>query len=206
MSQHFVELTTDEGQAQFFLRAYSWRLWVGSAYTLRLSAQALWKIYDSEIQRAREMGDKAVGQSFEIEHETTAMMLMGMALEALLKGCLVAKNPSLVKSREIDKKLKTHDLVRLFWDAGIALNEQERRFCATLTTYIVWLGRYPIPVEAGKVPVTLFATPNRWQTFSDLFARIYTSVSDQERDEADRLYRSKEAEFYASVDKAHGIA
>ena len=205
MSEQVVELTTEEGQTQFFLRAYSWRWWARSAYILRLSAQALWKIYDSEMRRAELMGDEAIGHSFEIEHEAPAMMLMGMALEALLKGCLVAKNPSLVKSCEIDNKLKTHDLVRLFQDAGITLNQQERNFCTTLTDYVVWLGRYPIPVESSKVPSTLSGVSNRWQMFDNLFARVYTSVSDQEQDQAERLYRSKEDEFYASVNKSHGI-
>lgn len=180
-------------------------MWVISAHTLRLSALALWKISESETRRAESMGDKAIGQSFEIEHEFTAMMLMGMSLEALLKGCLIVKNPALVTNHQIDKKLKTHNLVGLFHDARVILSVPERNFCTTLTDYIVWMGRYPIPVDASKAPAILFSVGDRWNTFESLFARIFDSVSNEEMDQARKLYRTREDEFYASVNKSHGI-
>ena len=201
--ENAIVLTTDEMHRQLFLRAYSWDSWVTSAYFLWKSAKVLWDIYVSEERRALSLGDKGIGQNFDIEHQFTAYMLMGMSLEALLKGCLIVKDPSLIENDALKPEILKHDLLQLLLKAKIKLSQSEKLFCNTLTEYIIWSGRYPIPKGVSKVPDTLFFVNNGWQIFNDLFYRILTSVPHEEIDKAKELFRSKEDEFYKDVNKSH---
>jgi hypothetical protein len=199
-----VEFTKDEMQSFFFLQAYSWQAWASNASILRESAHVLWKIVESENIRIQSMGDDAIGQYFDLEHKHTAMMLMGMSLEALLKGCLIVKNPKLVDHQRIGK-LKTHNLVDLFKRALITLNEYEKKYCNTLTDYIRWEGRYPIPVDVNQVPTTRFFLIYQWQPFDLLYTRVLDSVSAQEIDQANQLFYFYSDKFFAQVKESHGV-
>ena len=129
-------------------------------------------------------------------------MLMGMSLEAMAKSCLVIKDSSLIEKDKIAPKLLTHDLLKLFKHVGIALDKLEADFLNVLTDFITWQGRYPAPTEAVKVG-GVFRRRYEWHVFDNLYVRLYQSVSDQQRTEADKIFWAKMDEYWDSVHKAH---
>jgi len=202
MSESTIQLTDDESRQYLFLRAHSWESWASRAQTLRKSALVLWTVFRKEEERLQLLGDAAVGQSFDLEHEETALMLMGMSLEAMAKSCLVIKDSSLIEKDKIAPKLLTHDLLKLFKHVGIALDKLEADFLNVLTDFITWQGRYPAPTEAVKVG-GVFRRRYEWHVFDNLYVRLYQSVSDQQRTEADKIFWAKMDEYWDSVHKAH---
>ncbi len=97
---------------------------------------------DAEYVTARATGSDLISQTF--WHNAPSVMLSGFALENLLKGILVARDPSRVGSAEqLFSWGHDHDLVLLAADAKIALSRTEQRVMRRLTDYTTWAGRYP---------------------------------------------------------------
>lgn len=78
-------------------------------------------------------------------HTTPApvMLLYGLALEILLKGLLVAQGVSATSTGELNAKLKTHNLLHLWREAGLPVDGQSEDL----------LRRLHWSVETGKYPV-----------------------------------------------------
>jgi len=76
------------------------------------------------------------------------MMLMGFATENLLKGILVARQPSRVGPVKLSKwEGGGHDLVVLAKAAKVKLTRDEKRILLSLSVHAEWLGRYPCPLR-----------------------------------------------------------
>jgi len=73
-----------------------------------------------------------------IDNGDTYLMLMGLALELLLKAFYIAngKNPP-----------KHHDLDNLTGECSHAFTNKDNIILKNLSGYIVWLGRYPTPLD-----------------------------------------------------------
>lgn len=88
-------------------------------------------------------------------HEThllssPALLLMGLSLEALLKGLIISRRPDLIAYGKVSKRLSKHDLCALFEMASIPIHEESNgKFLAKLTQYIVWRSKYPVPVTSN---------------------------------------------------------
>ena len=83
--------------------------------------------------------------------ERVALMLLGFAIENVSKGLIVQADPSVVNDEDAQLRLKTHDLVNLAERAGIDLDASEQGHLQVVRDYLVWLGRYPVPLSAvGK--------------------------------------------------------
>jgi hypothetical protein len=82
-------------------------------------------------------------------------MLIGMAIESLLKGVMAAQGISVLDSKgNLAKAFSTHDLHRLAYNIDrtqFALTTDELRVLKEITPYIEWGGRYPIPRMAPKL-------------------------------------------------------
>jgi hypothetical protein len=72
------------------------------------------------------------------------MMLLGMAVENVLKAMLVAKNPALVESQKLATEFKTHDLLSLWERLGLRRCETYDRLLRRLRAFIDAFGRYPV--------------------------------------------------------------
>lgn len=196
-STQIMELTEEdekereeEGRKYLYVPGYDWKAWVSKANSLRKSALILWTAYMLEEERLDSLGEAALGQSFELGHEDTAMMLIGMAIENLLKGILIARDSSLIENGKTASRLKTHDLTKLITWAGISIDKYDTQLCALLSDFITWQGRYPVPLESSAIR-GLFRAKYDWKTLDNLFVRILKSVSEGELAEADRAFSSK---------------
>ncbi|UGA49049.1 hypothetical protein HU230_0043350 (plasmid) [Bradyrhizobium quebecense] len=85
-----------------------------------------------------------------------AQLLYGYALENLLKGIWVAKDPSLISSGKLNRKLASHDVVKLAKQAGFVLHTQEVPVAQALSRLSVWAGRYPVALLEAEFA----STPN----------------------------------------------
>jgi hypothetical protein len=77
-------------------------------------------------------------------------MLWGYGFENVLKGIII-KNLKVTKSDigsvPIDK-IKTHNLVYLFKEAGFILNSDQEFYIKIVQKCSIWMGRYPLPAKA----------------------------------------------------------
>jgi len=103
-------------------------------------------------------------------------MVFGFALENLVKGIIVGRDPTLVSRA----RLKTwhgagHDLVALFRRAGISLCVEDEQTLSRVTRIAEWKGRYPVAMKFYEVSVQdpvigHIAVTNVWP--ADEFARL----------------------------------
>ena len=78
-------------------------------------------------------------------------MLFGYALENLVKGIIVCRDPTLVTEKRLRRWDKRgHRLIALFADAGIQLDESELNLLGRVTRMTEWKGRYPVPLDFSK--------------------------------------------------------
>jgi len=74
----------------------------------------------------------------------SAETIIAYALENLLKGLIIAKEPSLISEKKLAKALDSHDLRKLAAVATISLSPDEDRILGVLTAVSTWSGRYPV--------------------------------------------------------------
>ncbi len=84
------------------------------------------------------------------------MLLSGIAIENLVKGILVCRDPSIVGNDKVDKvKWKGsshgHDLAELAKQTGIPFTLEEKGLFRRLSAFVVWGGRYPIPIKSSDM-------------------------------------------------------
>lgn len=86
-----------------------------------------------------------------------AAFLGGTALENLLKGILVARNPELVQpnAKKPDRMFNWpeggHDLSSLAVMAEINMSDAHRQTLEVLTDFVGWAGRYPTDISASRM-------------------------------------------------------
>ena len=114
-------------------------------------------------------------------------MLLGMALECLLKGIYIrrhrvwedpAKEHALVKDGKYVgvKDAGDHELLQLATAAGVAVSQSEQSILIRLTDFIKYAGRYPVPLHVEKMkPVKILG--------GRTVARGYLSGAEIERAE-----------------------
>ncbi len=112
--------------------------WFGSADTLLKSAAHVWR------------------RRNEIPHSVwVALMLRGYAVENLLKGLWVQRSGEVATSGKIEwnGSFRNHDLVGMAREIDLACGQSYENVLATLANAILFLGRYPIPLRCGQMPV-----------------------------------------------------
>ncbi len=125
-----------------------------------------------------------------------AAFLGGTALENLLKGVLVARDPGLVQpnARKPDRMYKWqgsgHDLLRLARDARVPLLPSDTETLTVLTDFIGWAGRYPTGMSASGMRPTDerphgrgFVSSEHFERLDDLFARLEDVLTNAAREQ-----------------------
>jgi hypothetical protein len=89
-----------------------------------------------EIPRKKVMNSRAL------------FLLMGFAIENLIKGILVFDKPENINTGSLGNEIKTHNLIKLLEKISeISFNEKELQFVQTITEAIPDWGRYPSPLK-----------------------------------------------------------
>jgi hypothetical protein len=103
---------------------------------------------------SRELTHAETVDMFDKQMTSVYLSLVGSAIENLLKGILMAQHPeSLTKqgrgrnqNRWQINAVKSHDLWKLFVRCKLSAKSDEEEVLNILSDYVVWGGRYPIPL------------------------------------------------------------
>lgn len=116
-------------------------LWLCKAAELTKSANLLWVQFLDDLH-AFEEGDKLEEPFI----GGVALMLYGLVIENLLKAGLASRG--FAQSGSGNFSLKSHRLIELSDQFGLSLSKDELEYLERLEHFIVWAGRYPIPLLA----------------------------------------------------------
>ena len=106
-----------------------------------------------------------------------AFMLLGFALENLVKGIIVCREPALVTKEGLEKwPGNSHDLEALFDKAGISVTPEERVVLKLATQLTEWSGRYPVPMTFNKANRLGGWPPTVYAVLSDLSTRAKEEI------------------------------
>jgi hypothetical protein len=96
-----------------------------------------------------------------------AFMMYGFAIENLLKGLLVLRNPSMVQDAKIGVP-RTHNLTDLAKEAAWPTTSDENRLLGELSAITTWSGRYPVSLTLRD-----YTGLTKSQTIADRHAEMY---------------------------------
>jgi len=137
-----IERTPEELFATLFERAaaepLTWRL---TAESLAQAARVLLPSIE-EHMRATLAGEPLSGEP---PLTGVYMLLIGLAVENLVKGLLVARHDGPTSDGKLAKDLKSHQLLDLLKRARIRLDDDQSYLVQRLEAFVVWAGRYPVP-------------------------------------------------------------
>ena len=77
-------------------------------------------------------------------------MLVGFAMENMLKGLAIAADPCLVKPK-LAEKLRTHDLGKLWTVAKMGSARRQPPILRRMTDMVKTFGRYPVPLSENDM-------------------------------------------------------
>ena len=134
-------------------------------FRVRVQSKALCRIRSDELHQAARVVWSAGLLEFESSNGERdefailyrpAQLLMGLSLEALLKGLAISRNQTLVAGNSLPKVLKDHSLLRLFALASLEppRTEEGLRLLRQLSDAVEWVSKYPVPTTAKHLETT----------------------------------------------------
>jgi len=123
--------------------------WLSYAEELEQAAEALWADSGSglKIEAETKLDDSLVMKKSSA-HSRSYILLVGLALENVLKGLIITSDAKLISSGNLDKSLKNHNLLNLAGRIdGLILSNDEERILRICQDAIPYWGRYPVPLE-----------------------------------------------------------
>ena len=132
--------------------------WLDYADELMDAAEILWEKKD----HGRRLYVEGFGENTDLEKtkepkiissiSRTYILLAGFSLENLIKGLLVAQNPSHITSGKLSGDLKSHRILNLVRKVkNFPLSKEEKNVCKIIQDALPYWGRYPIPLEFNGV-------------------------------------------------------
>lgn len=108
-------------------------------------------------------------------------MLIGMSIESLLKGILVAQGVNILdRNAKLSREFTTHELSVLAGkiDATqFTFSADELRVLKETEPYIVWAGKYPFPKSPNEVMAKMHSSMDM-EAESRLWDRLYEHLAN----------------------------
>jgi hypothetical protein len=150
------------------------RFWLKQAMELDRAAMLLWDAIRADFEKAKQLN---VGSEL-TSREAPFMNLggvfwlnAGFALENSFKGLILQSQPSLISNGVLNKKLRTHDLLKLAEIANVELNGVEGFYLWIATKCVQWSGRYPVALSPGETVPLIFSEADV-MTYKAVLGRI----------------------------------
>lgn len=99
-------------------------------------------------------------------------LLITFAIENLIKGILVLRNPDFVNSGTLKKEIKTHDLFALSIEANLNLLVREKNLLRKLTHIGLSTARYPIGLNEHFEIIPVEFVQKDENTYKKLFIKL----------------------------------
>lgn len=136
----------DEAERSYEIIGRDAQTWLTQAIELRFSAE----VFLPKIEYALALppnSPEVQARRFAFIH--SYMFLNGLAFENLIKGIIIGREPNLATKVEIDREIldrKGHGIA-----SGarkiISVTAQEDKLLQRMEEYLVWAGRYPLPLK-----------------------------------------------------------
>lgn len=153
-------MTNEELRAHYARIAGEPSLWHSQATYLLRAADAAYREFGHHFADLAAVNDAPDEDVFLF---LPYLFLGGLAIENMLKGVLIQRNPQLVRdgrlhTKEMGGGVDGHDLLGLATKVSPELARQHHELLGRLTVFVRWGGRYPVPKHAGH--------RRGWQYFS----------------------------------------
>jgi len=148
------------------------RLFHGASVIKEKCAPA-WKL--AEVTWPDNLGDE---QNAYLQLVYPWCLLAGLSLEAMLKGIIIANNPSQYKPHKAGWTCitRTHDLAKLCQLAKVGKwTKAEKALMKVLTRQILWESKYPTPKKSYNMDATI-PDPLGW---FDLYQAMFDKVDEK---------------------------
>jgi len=176
--------------------------WQEYADELKDAAEHLWQNKQYGIRVTLDMG---LNGGTDLRQNNTVsrtyILLSGFAIENLLKGLMVAQEPSHIASGAISGELKSHNLLYLASKInGLMLSPEEKAICTIAQDAIPYWGRYPVPLKFTDVHPETAASEEYRSTFLSLHSKLGRLIHNRVRDGWDsgvgpNIFKSRSREF-----------
>jgi len=132
--------------------------WLEYAKTLKLSADLILEALTRDLPQPQVLPGV---RERKLAYVRSFMLLTGLAFENLIKGIFIARNPKLVDRKKLDAKQwlavrKGHGISTLT-NQVTSLNPAELNLLTRLEEYLIWAGRYPIPMNSTQYFQTMMS-------------------------------------------------
>jgi hypothetical protein len=184
----------DEAEELFEIVCKDAQTWLAQANQLKMSADVI------EV----ELRDKMARFQFEhglneqlLAYLKSFMLLTGMAIENLIKGILVGRDSSLVNRELINKKLLPKGGHGISEGAKrvISVSNSEHDLLRRLEEYLIWAGRYPMPLKSEVFLKS--QTPENLRSFSWADFELIDKFFDRLAEILDNEWAERERSKYA---------
>ena len=162
---------------------FSHPYWFNTAERLKYSAELLYSIL-ADLMTNEERQDEVDLRENQLALFDSYMMLMGFALENLIKGVSIKAYTSngivIDEYDQISKKVwkvkNGHDIIQIASLCHFSLNEEEHNLLQRCKTFAVWAGRYHLPkfkseYDDAFANERLHTKPEDKQIIDNLFKR-----------------------------------
>jgi len=157
------------------------RVWTNEAHNLKYSAKVLISYNDEVFDCVFNKKTQPRFPAFWTAGVTR--MLFSYSLENLVKGLLVQKNPNkyFTKEGNVSFGKKAHALTELFSEAGIKVNDEEKRYLEIWTTCAIFAGRYPIAKNEHGFPKQRMPAKSREELLKRRSKEIQKALTDNKQ-------------------------
>lgn len=165
-------------------------VWLNAAEYLKISADVLFAHWENSEKEYFELLDKLRGSDESIDDSlytefrimlqklstvNVATMLIGLAIENLLKG-LIAQTGSHTVASEGRLKIGSHNLTSLANRVPLKVSQREISLLDKASKFIEWRGRYNMPMSYLKTDSNLNYERGDFEGLSELFQRIKSAI------------------------------
>jgi hypothetical protein len=166
--------------------------WLARATYFKHASDVLWSRIEANLKDIPSQGARLIGapksevdaylEAHRLESGLSLPMfqLLGTALECLLKGLLLIRDPTLVSSGN-SARLRGHNLVKLQERAGEEVNDAEKSVLTDLSREVEWSARYPVPMRSEQwdsAGIELFSLHLSASAMFDRWMVVATSEAD----------------------------
>ena len=138
---------------QLFVRDAMPSNWLEYADELKNSAEILWENNFNSFRLQIVQDSKKIITNDKISSISRPyLLLIGLSIENIIKGILVAEFPEHINKGKLSKELKSHALLHLMDKIkSIQITKSEKEILKLLEEVVPYWGRYPIPLEYNKL-------------------------------------------------------
>jgi hypothetical protein len=181
------EQIDEYNKKQLFVRDALPASWLEYAEELEAAAEALWADSgNGMVLQAETQLDGSLLTSKVTAHSRSYILLASLALENILKGLIIANDPSLITSGSLAKSITSHKLIELAKKInGLVLSSEERNILQICQDAIPYWGRYPIPLEYQGLKPAEAASDKFRSCFRQLHFRLCKQLYDLIKDGLD---------------------